>query len=150
QHHGGLGLAGAEHGTDWRELEESLDHAFGLCGNGQHVEVADGLAPAPEAARDLDALNRRGLLEVGKNLIRQFLCFGVLKPLDSLGLEACQRLKNPLLDLFSKAANRLQRARLGGTFQVRRVANLESLAEQAHSLGAEPRYSQQLEQSRRY
>ncbi len=69
-----------------------VHHGRGVAGNGQKIEVADGLAAAAIAAGRLDLLDGRASRHVGQDLLHEFVGLGPEHPLVGLGgeLQACQ------------------------------------------------------------
>ena len=87
-----LGAAGADDVQHRRERDERLDHARGVGGGREEVDVLHGLACPPERARDLDALHpclrreRRDDLPRDRARLRE-RCAGAASPPDRDALQ---------------------------------------------------------------
>ena len=132
-----------------RQAHEPLHDTLRIRRQCEHVEIADRIALAAEAAGDLDVAGRAGLTQMRQYLLPDARGLRVRKAFRALLLLARERFEDLGLKLFAKAAHRHQCAGLRGALQVRDVADIEPIGQQPHPLRAERRNPQQLHKAGR-
>src|SRR5208283_2206580 len=135
-------------GDTWKG-DEMLRDRGGIRGRGNDIEVADRLAPAPKAARDLQFLDRRAFAQIRAQLCGDPRGFDVEDSLSFRRLVMGQGFQDAFLDLRPKTANLADTLGFNRARQVIAVANMEMVDQQFEALRTEAWKIAQLEESGR-
>ncbi len=129
----GFGLPLAEDVGDVGVAHERLHHRLEVRAAHQHVEVADGLAAAPEGTGDLDLLDTRDQAQALGDRLGHRPGPGEQ---GAAGVHRCplERLEDLLLRLLAEAGQVAERARPRRPLEVGAARDPEPVVERAHAL----------------